>query len=74
MGLLLPPLLRSKRPGFTLIVKATVSRCSLEDSSSFQRCSNLVGHTRDIPRLAVKIRNTDYRSFLLFCAMMNRNS
>ena len=28
------------------IVKATVSRCTLEDSSSFQRCSNLVSHTR----------------------------
>ena len=30
-----------RKPGFTRIVKATVSRCTLEDSSSFQRCSNL---------------------------------
>ena len=36
----------SRRPGFTRIVKATVSRCTLEDSSSFQRCSNLVSLTR----------------------------
>ena len=40
----------SRRPGFTRIVKATVSRCTLEDPSSFQRCSNLVNHTRDFPR------------------------
>ena len=39
----------------------------------FKRCSNLVSHTRDIPRWAVKIRNTDYQSFLLFRVMMNRN-
>ena len=32
----------SRRPGFTRIVKATVPRCTLEDSSSFQRCPNLV--------------------------------
>ena len=63
----------SRRLGFTRIVKATVSRCTLEDSSSFQRCSNLVSHTRDIPRQAVKIRRTDYRCFLLFRAMMNRD-
>ena len=55
----------SRRPGFTCIVKATVSRCTLGDSSSFQRCSSLVSLTRDIPRQAVKIRNTDYRSSLL---------
>ena len=36
----------------TRIVKATVSRCGLEDSSSFQRCSNLANHTRDFPRWA----------------------
>ena len=40
----------SRRPDVTRIVKATVSRCTLEDSSSFQRCSNLVSLTRDIPR------------------------
>ena len=51
-----------------------LARCTLEDSSSFQRCSNLVNHTRDFPRHAVKVRNTDYRSFLPFRAMMNRNS
>ena len=55
----------------TRIVKATVSRCTLEDSSSFQSRSNLVSLTRDIPRKAVKIRNSDYRSFLPFRAMMN---
>ena len=43
-------------------------------SSSFKRCSNLVSLTRDIPRQAVKIRNTDYRSVLSFRATMNRNS
>ena len=37
MGLLLPPLLLSKRLGFTRIVEATIFRCTLEDSSSFQR-------------------------------------
>ena len=37
-------------PGFTRIVKATVPRCTLEYSSSFQRCSNLVSLLRDIPR------------------------
>ena len=57
----------SRRPGFTRIVKATVSRCTLEGSSSFQRCWNLVSLTRDIPRFAVKIHNTHYRHFLL-CA------
>ena len=40
----------SRRSGFTCIVKATVSRCTLEDLSSLQRCSNLVNHTREIPR------------------------
>ena len=40
----------SRRPGFTRIVEATVSRCTLEDSSSFQLCSNLVNLTREIPR------------------------
>ena len=40
----------SRRPGFTRIVEATVSRCTLEDSSSFQRCSNLVSLTHDVPR------------------------
>ena len=40
----------SRRPRFTPVVKATDSRCTLEDSSSLQRCSNLVSHTRDIPR------------------------
>ena len=34
--------------------------------ASFQRCSNLVNHTRDFPRLAVKIRNTHYRNSLPF--------
>ena len=48
IGLLQAPLPRMS--GFTRIVKATVSRCTLEDSSSFQRCSNLVILTRDIPR------------------------
>ena len=64
----------SRRPGFTRIVKATVSRCTLEDSSSVQRCSNLVSLTRDNPRWAVKIRNTDYRSCLPFRAMTNCDS
>ena len=87
-GLLLPPLLllllfeeaggrvRGEEVWWwvTRIVKATVFRCTLEDSSSFQRCSNLVKLTRDIQPYAVKIRNTDYRSFLPFRAMMNRNS
>ena len=35
---------------FSRIVKATVIRCTLEDSSSFQSCSNLVTLTRDTPR------------------------
>ena len=63
----------SRRPGFTRIVMATVSRCTLEDSASFRRCSNLVNHTRDFPRYPVKIRNTHYRNVLPFRAMMNRN-
>ena len=60
----------SRKPGFTCIVKTTVSRCTLEDSSSFQRCSNLVHHTRAFPRLAWKIR----KSVLPFRAMVNHNS
>ena len=40
----------SRKPSFSRIVEATVSRCTLEDSSSFQRCSNLVSLTRNIPR------------------------
>ena len=39
-----------RRPVFTRIVKATVSRCTLEDSSMFQRCSNFVSLTCVIPR------------------------
>ena len=54
-------------------MEATVSRCTLEDSSSFQRRSNLVNHTRDFPRWAWKILNTHYRTSLPFCATMNRN-
>ena len=54
IGLLLPPLLPLllfEEAGFDpRIMKATVSRCTLEDSSSFQRSSNLVSLTRDIPR------------------------
>ena len=46
IGLLLPPLLPLQLFEEAFIVKATVSRCTLEDSSSFQRCSNLVSHTR----------------------------
>ena len=44
-GLLPPPLLP-----LLLFEEAGVSRCTFEDSSSFQRCSNLVSPTRDIPR------------------------
>ena len=74
VGLLLPPLpplLLFEEPGFTRIVKATDSRCTLEDSSSFQR-SDLVSLACAIPQKTVKIRNTDYRSFLPFRATMNR--
>ena len=64
----------SRSPRSTRIVKATVSRCTLEDSSSFEHCSNLVSLARAIPQKAVNIRNTDYRIFLSFRATMNRNS
>ena len=37
----------SKRLGFSRFVEATVPRCTLEDSSSFQRCSNVVSLTRE---------------------------
>ena len=70
MGLLLPPLLPLLLFEGGGVLPASwrqrFPRCTLEDSSSFQRCSNLVNHTRDFPRLAWKIINTHYRSSLPF--------
>ena len=70
----LPPLLLSRRPGFSRFVEATVSRCMLEGltfvSTLFESCEpysllSTVG--------LEKIRSTYYRSSLPSCAILNRN-
>ena len=71
----LPPLLLSRRPGLCRFCGSNgfpmhARRFDLR----FNDCSNLVKHTRDIPRLAWKIRSIYYRSSFPSCAILNRNS
>ena len=71
----LPPLPLSRRPRFCRFCGGNgfpmhARRFDLR----FNGCSNLVKHTRDLPRLAWKIRSIYYRSSFPSCAISNRIS
>ena len=71
----LPPLLLSRRLGFSRFVEATVSRCMLEGWTFVSHYSNLVNHTRDVLRQAPGRFEVHIIEILfLFCAILNRNS